>query len=228
MTLPVSLTHTSKRGLPEDWLHVEENDVVLKDALNTHGNYIQTTAPSSPATGWLWTDTSTTPPTPKVYDGAAWQVVGGSEDYINIRDEKASGTEGGGFTSGAWQTRVLNTESSDAGGHASIASNQITLAAGTYRAKISAPAYSVQNHQARLRQVSGTAATLLVGTSEYADTTNVVQTRSFVEGRFTLAAQQTLEVQHVCSATKTVNGFGVGNSLGEVQVYTVAELWREP
>ena len=65
------------------------------------------------------------------------------DGYILIRDEKASGTTGGTFTSGAWQTRDLNTEVVDTGNHASVATNQITLAAGTYRFRIVAPAHLV-------------------------------------------------------------------------------------
>lgn len=144
--------------------------------------------------------------------------------YIHIRDEKTLGTEGGTFTAGAWQTRDLTTEVSDAGGYASLASNQITLAAGTYWARILLPAYTVTFHQGRLQNVSdGT--TLLLGMSSTANTASAHTVCSEVIGLFTLAAEKTLEVQHRCSTTKTTNGFGKAASL-DTEVYTIVELIR--
>ena len=70
--------------------------------------------------------------------------------YAIIGDQKSAGTEGGTFTSGAWQTRDLNTEISDPDGIISISSNQFTLAAGTYLVNASAPAHKVNGHQIRL------------------------------------------------------------------------------
>lgn len=37
---------------------------------------VGTTAPTSPTTGWIWMDTSTSPPAAKTYDGSAWQPMG--------------------------------------------------------------------------------------------------------------------------------------------------------
>ncbi len=149
-------------------------------------------------------------------------------NYIHIRDEKTSGTYGGTFTSGAWQTRDLNTEVADAGGHASLASNQITLAAGTYLVDISAPGYAVAYHQARLYDVTHSTV-LLVGTSErcgYSGSTDSVQTRSQIKGVITLASSTVLAVQHQCQTTLATNGFGYACGFGNVEVYTVVELIR--
>ena len=82
-------------------------------------------------------------------------------DYLEYRDAKASGTDGGSFTLGSWLTRTLNTEAHDTGGHGSLASNQITLAAGTYEVDIMAPAVGVNGHQARLRNITDGTTTLL-------------------------------------------------------------------
>lgn len=152
-------------------------------------------------------------------------VNGAPVDYICIRDQKASTTEGGGFTSGAWQTRTLNTEVSDTGGHASISSNQITLAAGTYECRISCPALLCADHQARLYNITDTA-TVLVGTCEQAPTGSTASSRSIIAGRFTLASSKALEVQHRCSTTRATDGFGGATGFGEVEVYTVAEFWK--
>lgn len=148
-----------------------------------------------------------------------------SDHYIRIIDEKAASTTGGTFTSGAWRTRVLNTESSDGGGHAALASDQITLAAGTYICKITCPAHKVSQHKAKLYNTTG-GANILVGTSEVNDNADGVATRSIISGRFTIAAAQALEVQHRCVTTAATTGFGVASNFSEVEVYTVAEFWK--
>jgi hypothetical protein len=134
-------------------------------------------------------------------------------------------TDGGGFTSGAWQTRTLNTEHADAGGHGALSSNQVTLAAGTYLADITCPAGVCADHQARLYNITD-AATTLVGTSEYTGTGNTNYTKSHITGRFTIATQKVFEVQHRCTTTKNTDGFGNANNFGEVEVYTVARFWK--
>src|SRR5690606_21247003 len=48
-----------------------------------------------------------------------------------LKDVKPSGTAGGTFTSGSWQTRDLNTIEGDSS-FVSLASNQFTLQPGTY------------------------------------------------------------------------------------------------
>lgn len=148
-----------------------------------------------------------------------------ASDYIEIRDEKAAGTDGGGFTSGAWQTRDLNTEASDAGGHASVATNQITLAAGTYVCDIEAPAGVVNNHQAKFYNVTDAADTL-IGTSEYTGSGNTTYTKSRITGRFTIAASKAFEVRHQCQTTKATDGYGNACNFGVVEVYTVARFWK--
>lgn len=158
-------------------------------------------------------------------DNSTWKPAA-ALDYILIRDEKAQNTGGGTFTSGAWQTRDLNTEVVDTGGHASLAANQITLAAGTYRYRISAPAFSVDRHQARLQNITdGT--TIEEGTSEYsANSSAIATTQSVLAGRFTIAASKVLEVQHRCGTTRATVGFGSESNF-TTEVYTVVELWRE-
>lgn len=162
-----------------------------------------------------------------ILDAEALEASGaGYLGYIKVSDVKAQNTNGGTFTVGAWRTRVLNTEDSDTNNDCSLASNQITLAAGTYECLISAPAYFVNSHQIRLYNTTG-AAVILTGTSE---TCNAVigghsQTRSFIVGRFTIAASQALEVQHICETTKTNDGLGAAANFTS-EIYTIAEFRR--
>lgn len=151
--------------------------------------------------------------------------AGASEDYILIQDKKSQNTNGGTFSSGAWHTRDLNTEVVDTGGHASISSNQITLAAGTYRCLIRCTAYQVGKHQALLYNVSDSA-TIGVGTSERSATTAGTATASVIAARFTLAASKVLEVRHQCSDTGTNTGFGIPSNFTD-EIYTICEFWKE-
>ena len=145
-------------------------------------------------------------------------------DYICIQDQKAQNTNGGTFTSGDWRTRDLNVEQSDSGGHASVASNQITLAAGTYICSARAPAAACEHQVARLYNVTD-AAVILSGTSRYLSTGDTALGVSEIHGKFTIAASKVIEVQHYCSQTRNTNGFGVASNLA-VEIYTVIELWK--
>jgi hypothetical protein len=150
------------------------------------------------------------------------------ENYILLRDKKAHGTNGGTFTQEGWRTRDLNDEVVDTGGHASISSNQIILAAGTYRFRISAPALRVGRHTARLFNITSNAA-IIQGTTEYSnDNAYASTTPSIISGRVTLNVTTTLEVQHYCDVTWATLGFGAASETGtNEEIYTVAEFWKE-
>ena len=151
---------------------------------------------------------------------------GAAEDYILIRDEKANAAPGGTFTAGSWQTRDLNQEVADTGGHASLATNQITLAAGTYKVRAHAPAYKVNNHKIKLRNITDLT-DIVIGTSEYAGSGDFTQTRSFLEGRFTIGSSKVFELQHRCVSTSSLLGMGFDSTFGVIEVYAVIELWKE-
>ena len=145
---------------------------------------------------------------------------------LHVRDEKASGTAGGTFTSGAWRTRTLNTIKTNEITGASLSSNQITLPAGTYYIDASAPAYNNQRHQSALYNTTDSSFEI-IGTSEYNHGTSTnVTNRSFVKGRFTISAQKTLELQHQAALTDTTYGFGVDSAFGQVSVYAEVQIWR--
>jgi hypothetical protein len=148
-------------------------------------------------------------------------------NHIIVQDQKASTTAGGTATSGAWQTRTLNTEVLDEGNDCTLAANQITLAAGTYDCRITAPASFCGAHQIRLRNVTDSS-TILVGTSEVSSPSesSITATISTLVGRFTIAASKALEVQHRVTTTRATDGFGAANSFGEIEVYATAEFWR--
>lgn len=149
------------------------------------------------------------------------------QPYWNIVDQKAANTVGGTFTQGAWQTRTLNTTiGSNTITGSSLLNNQFTLPSGTYRIFATAPAYIVNRHKAKLRNITDASDTL-IGTSEYAPSSGTVVTLSLIRGIFTITSSKIFEIQHQCQSTSSnTNGFGVESNLGVVEIYTVVELWK--
>ena len=145
--------------------------------------------------------------------------------YVNVQDQKASGTNGGTFTSGADRTRDLNTMVSDSSGVASLASNQLTLPAGRWRYSILATAHACDMHQAFLYNAT-TSTTIQRGTTCRAGATVGASVPSSVAGVVTLTTPTVLEVRHRCQTTRATDGFGLPASFG-TEVYTVAEFWKD-
>lgn len=148
------------------------------------------------------------------------------QDYLLYTHELAAGTDAGDFTSGSWQTVPLNTESADTGGHGAIAGNQVTLAAGTYRARWRVCGYQVDNFQSRLFDVTG-AAVLKYGGNARSAATDGVLGFSFGQHRFTLAGSTTVRLEAQCTTTNAGDGFGLANAFGGTQVYASLELEKE-
>lgn len=144
---------------------------------------------------------------------------------LHVRDEKASGTDGGTFTSAAWRTRTLNTTKTNEISGASLGSNQITLPAGTYWIEASAPAREVDAHKLKLANITATS-DIIIGTTEFANAGGQVATRSSLDGRFTLAGTTVLQIQHMCATSKTTTGFGSAASLSVVEVYADVKIWK--
>lgn len=136
-----------------------------------------------------------------------------------IQDQKVAGTDGGTATSGSWFTRTLNTVVIDTSSIVGLASNQITLQAGTYLIQASAPAFNARRYKIRLRNITdGT--TVGVGTSEASFPASDVQTRSFVTSMFTITSAKVFEIQQRVETTTATNGQGIGSgAFGEVEVY---------
>lgn len=138
---------------------------------------------------------------------------------IWVRDEKASGTNGGGFTSGADRTRDLNTIKVNNIG-ASLASNQLTLPAGTYYLHWRAPSLAVSLSQSWLYNV--TAGAVVERGSSCSGGTTFPTIDSIGAAMFTLSNTSLLELRHRSSGSQATNGFGAATSLG-TEIY--AELW---
>ena len=133
-----------------------------------------------------------------------------------LYDEKSAGTNGGGFTSGSWQTRELNTIFGDRG-RASLVSNEFTVEPGVYKVRIQAPAYNVGLHAIRLYDVTNSRV-VEAGTS--ACSLNDV-TSSTLEYMLTVGQATILRVEHQCQTTNATDGFGLATGFtGTSERYT--------
>lgn len=233
-------------------------------------------------------------------NAAVWKRID-NEEYACLRDVKGSGTDGGTFTAGAWQARILNdggggsfgisrlpftsggtfvpvegdiisgasdvafivdielTSGSWAGGDAAgnfwlsgagtlfgtenvsitrgtvttpnVASvtpavqGQLRVRPGTYRFKLTLPAYAVNNHQGRFYNVTD-GANIAYGQNAKSASGALTTTTSIVVGEFSVGTSTTYEIQHRCQTTKATDGLGLSNGFGGSEVYTIAEFWR--
>lgn len=150
--------------------------------------------------------------------------------YACVRDQKASGTVGGSYNpANAWQRRDLNTEVADTADLVAVAANQITLQPGSYRVEARAAFQYTGASRIRLQDVTN-GVTLVLGDSGGDNLGGGGYTVSGtlpLSGRFTLAAQATLELQMRCQAVRDTWGCGAPVGTGDPEVYASVELWRE-
>lgn len=153
------------------------------------------------------------------------QQENNSMDVVFVKDVKTSGTNGGTFTSGSFQTRDLNTLVDPYGrGFCSVGTNQFTLVPGIYEIEVKAPAQQVNVHQAilynitdSLEEISGSAAVTTSADSN--------MSYSFVEGVLIVSGlSKTYEVQHQCALTQATIGLGQSASYAANEVYTQVKI----
>lgn len=183
----------------------------------TLDNYSDTIALDYSGTLSKWVVRNATPAQGRKADSAL------QNNIIFVKDIKGSGSNGGTFTSGAWRTRELNTLTGSITG-ASLASDQVTLPAGTYKITGYAPAASVDGHQAQLYNASDSS-TAIYGSSELAQTSTSTSTKSFIDDTITIASSKVFEVRHRCTVTRATDGLGKAASFGS-EVYTTLVIQK--
>lgn len=145
--------------------------------------------------------------------------------FFHVREEQASGTDGGSATSGSWQTRVLNTIVTNVGSNVtSLSSNRFTLAAGTYILTGYAPANKTGNHQARIQNITDSTT---VGLGQNANATSASNgiTLAVVHCYLTIASSKAFELQHRVASSHSTDGLGQSGGWG-TEVYGTVIGWR--
>lgn len=146
--------------------------------------------------------------------------------YAIVSDTKAHGTAGGTFTAGSWQTHDLQTEDADPSGIVSLASNHMTLGAGTYYARGVATTRLVGHAQLRLRDTTNNV-TLAVGTPNFTNVGHDSGSMLEVSGRFTLTGSANVELQGRCETTQATDGWMDMPDWDEPIAYALVTIWRE-
>ena len=147
-------------------------------------------------------------------------------NYAMLMDQKSNGTDGGGFSSGAWRVRDLNTEYFDPDGIVTLSNNIFVLVAGNYFIRFSCPAYRVNRHQAVLFRESGTQTIFAYGSSERSSSGNAVCTRSEGVWRGNISGTVNLQIRHQCQSTYSNSGFGIASDFTD-EIYTIVEIFKE-
>ena len=149
--------------------------------------------------------------------------------YMHVRDEKAVYTAGGASLSGV-NTRVLNTVVTNTIVGASLATNKVTLPAGTYNLYGSAPNWKGNGHKAYIYNVTA-AALSIYGTTSHSWETDNTQTSSVIHGRITITVATEFELRHNIALARATDGLGFATNLtassgpevyGELEITKVA------
>ena len=146
-----------------------------------------------------------------------------ASQLLHVRDEKASGVDGGTSVAGD-NTRDLNTVVTNEITGASLSSNQITLPAGTYFIQASAPAFKPGNHKVILYNTTDTS-NEVIGLSEYSGAGDSVQTTAMLCQRFTITATKVFELTHQIYAAKNTNGLGA-TFTPTINIYANVMIWK--
>jgi len=143
---------------------------------------------------------------------------------MHVRDEKANGTSGGNTSAGTWHTRDLNQVKINNIAGASLASNRITLPAGTYFVLARAPIYGCEHSKSKIYNVTG-AADLVLGSNARAGAGDTTMNSTWVMDVLTLAVTSNIELRTYAASAGT-NGLGVATSAGTIEVYSGVIVWK--
>lgn len=146
--------------------------------------------------------------------------------YLHVREEQANGTNGGTSTSATQHVRVLNTTvGTNSIPSASLASNIVTLPAGTYEFRAEAPCPNGSAHKLSLYNDSDST-DILVGVSVSSASSAGVSVLAICSGRFTLATAKNIKLRHYISTGFATNGLGLAVGSGSVEVYASLQIWK--
>lgn len=147
-----------------------------------------------------------------------------SAGIMIVQDQKASGTNGGSSVAGE-QIRTLNTAVVNTIPGASLASNQVTLPAGSYEISGCAPYWIGNKGKAYWFNVTDNSTTTQ-GMSMYgngdagADPSMVT---SCVNGYFTITAPKAFELRQYIQVARATNGLGISAGQG-TEVYSTVTI----
>jgi len=143
---------------------------------------------------------------------------------VYIKDAKSSGTQGGTFTSGSYQTRDLNQLTGDTD-FVTLSSNQFTLPAGKYQIEAGGLAGLVSNHKTRIQNITD-ASTEFLGHYNFNPAGTTLYTMAECEGVVEIFSAKTFELQHRCSVSRATDGFGSAASFGDDEIFSEIRITK--
>lgn len=149
--------------------------------------------------------------------------------YLHVQHQEASGTAAGTAVVGV-NTRPLNAVVANDIAGASLSSNAVTLPEGTYQARGLATTGVASAAQLRLQDTTNTV-TILVGMSSTTPSGGQLAALGLptsIEGRFTLLASTTFELQQYLGIAAEIptTGLGQAASSGFGEIYASLEFWK--
>lgn len=144
---------------------------------------------------------------------------------VILSDQKSSGMDGGTFTSGVYQTRDLNTLEED-DEITNLDANQFMLLGGaTHEIDARCPVRgTVNTHKSRVFNFDDSVLALQ-GSSAFAGAADDAND-STIKGSIIKDKSKTYELQHRCQTSRSGQGFGIGSSYGDNEVYSVIKITR--
>ncbi len=145
---------------------------------------------------------------------------------FHVQDQKASGTNGGTLTDGAWRTHDLNTVITNEIPGASLGSNKITFTEpGDYFGTGICPIFNSSVTQARMQDVANSV-TLAQSVNQYnigsTSTSNMV-----VHFEFSVVDDPVeIEFQVQSVATSASTGFGIPANIGTTEVFADVRTFK--
>jgi len=138
-----------------------------------------------------------------------------------FQDVKTTGTFGGTATGDStWRKRTLNTTVVNGGSEVTLATDQLTLAAGSYHIRVKSSFYKTQGTRIRLQNITDTS-TLAHSINSWASDLNDVAINADIEMYVNLGASKVYEVQYACDRTQSNDGLGIPSGISGVsEIYT--------
>lgn len=201
------------------------------------GQWVVIASTAAPDTNWMAgpiasfnSGTGAITVTSKVFGGSgtftSWTIsvtapVGMANPYFKVSDQKSSGTNGGSsVATDITQIRPFNTVDANTMSGASLASNVITLPAGTYRYKIRSSFFIVS---AKVFLYNSTDASYVGVGSNAIPWNSGSNADSFISGVMTIASAKNFTLRYYASGAQT-GGLGGAINSGQVEIYSEAEF----
>ncbi len=141
-------------------------------------------------------------------------------DLLHIRDEKTANTDGGASLANDFQTRVLNTVIgvNEISG-SSLASDTITLPAGTYEIQCTSPSVETTKTKVYLYNKDDAEYTI-IGQNQYSRGVLIQANYAYLYGQFRIEVETDFEIRLWTNEAEATNGLGKKMNDGELEVYT--------